>query len=214
MLRLRDVMTTDVVSLNPEMTLRYAMELLAKRHVSGAPVMVGGEVVGVVSSGDLMELAADASDVPTEQDGREEAGDSDGPPVWSDGVYAPSAYFTDVWADAGADTTTRVDFPDGPEWNALEAHTVAEAMTASPVCTLPPSAPLAEAADYMRRARVHRILVTDGAKLLGLVTTMDVTRAVADHRLETRTYAFNRSQDFDDRGQAEADDAGDGDEQC
>ena len=213
MLRLRDVMTTNVVTVSPEMTLRDAMELLAKRHLSGAPVMVGDKVVGVVSSSDLMELAADASGVPSGRDGRDDEGDWEALPVWREGVYSPAAYFADMWPDAGADTTTRLNFPEGPEWNALEAHTVAEAMTASPVCALPPTAPLDEAADYMRRASVHRILVMDGATLVGLVTTMDVTRAVADHRLEKRTYAFNRAQDFDDRGGPEADDRG-GDDQC
>ena len=200
MLRLRDVMTTDVVTVDPDMTLRDAMELLARRHVSGAPVMTGGKVVGVVSSTDLMELAAGSPGVPTERDDSADWGDWEAVPVWRDGVYAPATYFTDLWADAGADTTTRVAHPSGPEWNALEEHTVAEAMTAGPAYALPPSASVYQAADYMRRAGVHRILVMEGGTLVGLVSTMDVARAVADHRLEPRTYAFNRGQDFDDRG--------------
>jgi len=41
MLRLRDIMTTDALTVTPETTVREAMELLARHHVSDAPV-VGG----------------------------------------------------------------------------------------------------------------------------------------------------------------------------
>ena len=50
MLALRDIMTADVVTVSPQTTLREAMELLAQRHLSGAPVVSGGELVGVVSA--------------------------------------------------------------------------------------------------------------------------------------------------------------------
>jgi CBS domain-containing protein len=58
MLRLRDIMTTDVVSVSPETSVREAMEVLSRRHVSGAPVVAGGKIVGVVTGNDLMLLAS------------------------------------------------------------------------------------------------------------------------------------------------------------
>ena len=58
MLRLRDIMTTDVLSVSPETSVREAMELLTRRHVSGAPVVAGGKIVGVVTGNDLMMLAS------------------------------------------------------------------------------------------------------------------------------------------------------------
>ncbi len=39
MLRLRDIMTTELVTVAPELSLRDAMELLVTSHVSGAPVV-------------------------------------------------------------------------------------------------------------------------------------------------------------------------------
>ena len=39
MLRLRDIMTTDLLTLAPEVTIRDAMESLAAKHVTGAPVV-------------------------------------------------------------------------------------------------------------------------------------------------------------------------------
>jgi CBS domain-containing protein len=62
MLKLRDIMTRDVVSAASDLTIREAMELLSERHVSGAPVVDGGKVVGVFSASDLLAFLADLSD--------------------------------------------------------------------------------------------------------------------------------------------------------
>ena len=44
MLRIRDIMTRDVVTVPQEATLRNVMELLVDGHLSGVPVM-GGDTV-------------------------------------------------------------------------------------------------------------------------------------------------------------------------
>ena len=62
MLKIKDIMTRDVVCAAPDMTLRDAMELLSERHVSGAPVVVGGRVVGIFSATDLLAYLADLND--------------------------------------------------------------------------------------------------------------------------------------------------------
>jgi CBS domain-containing protein len=54
-----ELMNPDVVALQPDMTVPEAQELLAKRSVSGAPVVdAAGRVVGVVSQNDLVRSAA------------------------------------------------------------------------------------------------------------------------------------------------------------
>ena len=67
--------------------------------------------------------------------------------------------------------------PDGGV-ELLEEHTVSEAMTPSPVHSLPDTF-VTMAADYMRRAK-SIVPVMTGTKLVGLVTTSDITDAVAD----------------------------------
>ena len=67
MLRVRDIMSTDVLTVAPQTTVREAMELLSRRHVSGAPVVSGDVLVGVVSANDLMAFAAAIPGVPTER---------------------------------------------------------------------------------------------------------------------------------------------------
>src|SRR5262249_44991345 len=78
-------MTADVAALTPETTIREAMETLARRHVSGAPVVHGRPIVGVVTSTDLMTFAAALSGVPTEDAGADTSArmTAVGRPEWS-----------------------------------------------------------------------------------------------------------------------------------
>lgn len=54
MLRLRDIMTTDVITLGPDVSIREAMDALTSNRISGVPVVAGTEVIGVVSASDLL----------------------------------------------------------------------------------------------------------------------------------------------------------------
>jgi len=197
MLRLRDIMTTDLVSVDPNLTIREAMEVFASKRISGAPVVAGGEVIGVVSATDLLQFAAALPGVPTEREVTPDLLDElrdDGERVEPDRDDEEPAgvYFTDLWDDAGATVVERMAVPATAEWNSLEEHTVSEAMTRAPVHALTPETFVTMAADYMRRARIHRVLVMSGRKVLGVVTTSDITDAVADGKLTAHTYVFDR----------------------
>lgn len=191
MLRVRDIMTRDIVTLSPELTVRDAMVLLSSRHISGAPVLANGTLVGVVSLTDLVELASGLSGVPTERPEHTEWGEFEDPLTWVDDESAPAAYYAEMWDDAGVDASERIAEPGSPEWNMLEEHTVSEAMNRR-VATLPPDTSVPEAADLMRRACIHRVLIVEDGHLVGLVSTKDISDAVADHRITTNTYVFGR----------------------
>jgi len=195
MLRLRDIMTTEVVTLDPNVTIREAMDTFTSRRISGAPVIEGGVVVGVVSATDLLQLAAALPGVPTQRDLSADILDD----VHGDDIAAermpndvgddPSAlFFTDLWDDSGAPVVERMAVPTTAEWNFLEEHTVSEAMTRAPVRSLTPETFVTTAADYMRRERIHRVLVMTDQTLVGLVTTSDITAAVADGKLTIHTH--------------------------
>jgi len=197
MLRLRDIMTTNVVTLDPNLTIREAMEVLTSSRISGAPVMAGDEVVGVISATDLLQFAAALPGVPTEREVR--------PDVLDDlqGTYpdpdpsddTPTAlFFTDLWDDAGATVAERMAVPATAEWNALEEHTVSDAMTHAPIHSLTPETFVTVAADYMRRMEIHRVLVMTGRRLTGVATTSDITNAVADGKLTARTFVFDHQR--------------------
>ena len=202
MLRLRDIMTTQVVTLTPETSVRDAMELLGRSHVSGAPVVAAGHLVGVVTATDLMTFAGALPGVPTQSDladdwlvaGEEAFSDDD---VEED-AEPPGAYFSDLWDDSGAEVSSRVENVDGPEWNALEEHDVSEVMTRLPLVTLPPDAEVEAAARLMMERTIHRVLVTDNDTLIGVVSALDIAKAVADHRLVTHIFLFNHDSAFRD----------------
>ena len=141
MLALRDIMTREVVTVSPDLSIRDAMTLLTSRHISGAPVVAQETVLGVVSLTDLAELACSIPGVPVERPQQTALDDADEPREWLSDEEPPSAYFAQLWDDAGAEVTARLESTDGPEWNALEEHTVGEAMNRS-VVWFPPGTPV------------------------------------------------------------------------
>ena len=197
MLRVRDIMTTEIISLDPNLTIREAMEVFAAKRISGAPVVTGDAVVGVVSASDLLQFAAALPGVPTERelspdlldDAREE---EKKPEVDAESDDPDALFFTELWDDAGASVVERMDSPATSEWNSLEEHTVSEAMTRAPVHSLTPDTLVTVAAEYLRREQIHRVLIMSDARLLGVVSTTDITKAVAEGKLTAHTYVFDR----------------------
>jgi CBS domain-containing protein len=55
------------------------------------------------------------------------------------------------------------------------------------------------AADLMRQRAIHRVLVMEGAKLVGIVSASDIARVAAEHKLKVRTYVFSPDRDFGGR---------------
>jgi CBS domain-containing protein len=60
MLTAADVMTSDVVSVEPDTPVRDIAELLYSRRISGVPVVENDQVIGIVSEGDLRTAIAKA----------------------------------------------------------------------------------------------------------------------------------------------------------
>jgi signal-transduction protein with cAMP-binding, CBS, and nucleotidyltransferase domain len=87
-----------------------------------------------------------------------------------------------MWSDAGADVLERFAEIRGPEWDQLAEHTVGEAMTPS-LCSVAPFVDIYTAAEYMVRAGVHRLIVLDDGRVVGVLSSMDIVRAVAQQRL-------------------------------
>ncbi len=185
MLRLQDIMTREVVTLDPRMSLRDALEILTARQISGAPVVEADKVVGVLSAMDIIEFLATTPGVPdvtgTSED--EEPRELDG------AAETSAAYFVDFWSDAGADVAERFSDVNTAAWDLLAVHTVADAMNRG-VVAFPPSADARAAADAMQRAHAHRVLVIDGGRLLGIVSALDIARAVAQRMLEGPRYVY------------------------
>jgi len=159
-------MKKDVVYLTSTTTLSEAAKLFLEEGISGAPVCrEGGVPIGVLTATDLVRYLA--STEPTE------------PEVEEKEVYSPdlleeeSPYFTYAYKkhleqlgmieDAA---TVSVEEIMTPKVFELEADTLVE-----------------QAAAYMARADVHRVFVTEQGKLVGVVSSMDILRAVGEGRI-------------------------------
>jgi CBS domain-containing protein len=132
--KVADLMQTKVVTVRPDASVVDVIATLADAHVSAAPVVnAHGQVVGVVSSSDVLTGEAEATD-------RE------------------------------ARTTL------------LEA-TVAQDIMTPRALTIDPEADVRDAAREMLYAEVHRLFVVNEDRLVGVISTTDIVRAVATGKL-------------------------------
>lgn len=191
MLRVQDIMTTDVVTVSPTTTLRAAAELFARRHIGGAPVLDGQHVVGVVSTSDILSFAA-TPHAPSEAGESEwdRWGDHADDGGWN-ATGAAGSFFADRWTFSTADADDFMAEASGGSGSTLDGHTVAEVMTAG-ILSLPPEADVTIAAERMRTADVHRLLVMERGDLVGILSTTDLARAIAGRRVGARMQAVER----------------------
>lgn len=175
-----DIMRNDVVTIPVHESARSLARVLADSAISGVPVVDGNDrVVGVASTTDLVRLAAGDGDVSlasltmapplagysSDEEGEEDLGARDlGFFLPEDSPYPGPAMF------------------EGLPESAFDRATVADVMT--PVSfSVSSDMDLVELADYLVRGRIHRALVVDDGELRGIVTSLDVLRAVADKRM-------------------------------
>ena len=180
-LRVSDVMTKDVVTFTPETSIRDAMEGLSSNHLSGAPVVSGEKVVGVISMTDILSFIASEPESEEREGEEETAADSwDEPVVDDEDGDFESALNADVWDEALT--------PENPLTgkNVLEQHTVEEAMTRE-VFSLKSSASVREAATMMGKHGIHRVVVVDRGALAGIISALDIARAVSEKGLRGKT---------------------------
>ena len=149
-------MTTATATVEPRVLLSELERTLAKLGVSGMPVVdAAGSVVGVVSRADVVRAVSGA-----EAD-----------------AEAVLAYYRDV---AGAEPArSEISRMIGERADTL---CVGDVM-ATKLLTVGPDQPLRDVARVLTERRVHRVLVTEKQRLLGLISSLDIARAVADGRL-------------------------------
>ncbi|MCC6928778.1 MAG: CBS domain-containing protein [Gemmatimonadaceae bacterium] len=192
MLRVREIMTPSVVSFSADQTLRDAVEVLVSCRIGGAPVLDGGKVVGVLSATDIIEFESVTPPPDQELDVEpDDEADEEELEEWQEGETLSSSYFTDWWPSEGPDVAERFASSKGPAWDLLADHSVAEAMSRT-VCTVESAMEVSNAAQRMLASGAQRALVTEDGALVGILTTTDILRAVAERRLTVRQYVFEK----------------------
>jgi predicted transcriptional regulator len=148
----KDLMNPDVMTVADEMTTDELARYLVEREISGAPVVDRqGHLIGVVSMTDIGRNMAEASDIES---------------------LRSSSFYRDIAADFTLEDP-------GERYIEERAVTVRDVMT--PVIhQVPVTASVAEAARIMVEQHIHRLVVTQGKEPVGIITSMDVLKMVAE----------------------------------
>ena len=148
----KDLMNPDIMTVADEMTTDELARYLVEREISGAPVVDSqGHLIGVVSMTDIGRNIAEPLDFAS-------SGNS--------GFYRNDA----------ADLTLE-DL--GQRYVEERAVTVRDVMT--PVIhQVPVTASVAEVARVMVEQHIHRLVVTQGKEPVGIITSMDLLKMIAD----------------------------------
>lgn len=148
----RDIMQTQVLTVSVDTPLSEVERLLSEHRISGLPVTdEAGHLVGVVSIRDLIEHYTE---------------DPDARPRRGRGFYQLD---TEELADEDIEA---FEVPEEAE------ETAGDIMTAE-VYAVPADAKLPEVARRMVELRIHRILVRENGKHVGLISTFDLLGALA-----------------------------------
>ncbi len=180
MTTVREVMSTDVVRVSPELSVRQLAELIASKRLCCVAVTDGwGGISGVATATDVLDALANMPSAPparmTPEFG-ELPFDVEAPDDYEDRPTA--SFYSEMYEDAGAEVTTRIDSTGSPEWDVMDEVTVTEVMSRQ-LHTIAPGASIGEAARTMDKLGIQRLLVIERGDLLGLISTADVSRAVA-----------------------------------
>lgn len=171
-MKVSEIMQREVVAVTPDATLAEVGKCFADAHISGAPVLgEAGEVLGVISATDLIQVVAHQSEITMGDLGL-------GPaevPVEGFDEEDPGAFYLMPSPHITLPGNATLAVPLNP----FEGFSVSDIMTAA-AFSVSPDDTVEEVAAFMLRGRIHRVLVTEGGRLRGLVTTFDLLRVLAD----------------------------------
>jgi CBS domain-containing protein len=180
MLRVSDIMTREVLTLEGEASLREAMELLSTKHLSGIPIVAGERVTGIISLSDIIGflIAVPESEagehLETLVESLEEPEDEE-----DDEELRSVSMDEDVWSEWSESPSMRAEENPLTTESLLDQHTVEEAMNRE-VISVGSSESVKSAATIMAERGIHRVIVIDKGALVGIVSALDIARAVSN----------------------------------
>jgi CBS domain-containing protein len=162
-MRAMDVMTSEVISVNPDTSVQALAALLCERGISGVPVVdADNRVIGIVSEGDLLHR------VETGTERRKEE---------------PTGRRRSWWLDAIVS-----DRELARDYVRSHARTVRDIMTRD-VVSVGDTTELADIAVLLETRRIKRVPVVRDGKLVGIVSRANLVRALATTKSAPATIA-------------------------
>ena len=160
----KDVMQKEVVTLASGATIQEAVQTFEEYHITGAPVTdAGGRVIGVLS---LADIARDDH----VRAGRLQAD------RWEYYLANPLEEERDDSASGDEPFFDREDFSD-----AVASEQRVEDWMTPRVISVDPTMDLIELCKVMTEQSIHRVLVTEENAVMGIVSTTDVVRYLAEN---------------------------------
>lgn len=146
-----DVMNPRVLTVRDDITVEELADFLVENEISGAPVEdAAGKLIGVVSVTDIVEVISEGAK--RERNRR-------------------NASFYQSW-ERDPNLPEDLDVEDGD-------IRVREIMTPI-VYAVPEEMPISEVAERMIESHLHRLLVTRGEKVVGILSTSDLLGLLVD----------------------------------
>jgi CBS domain-containing protein len=150
-----EIMQKKVKTIGPDKTLPDLERELLRWRIGAMPVVERGKLVGIVSRSDVVrQLCLERSL----------------------GEAMADAYRDQTDASFAAQATSAIGGAIGQRMERLRVRDV----MICDVLTVPPDLPVIQAAQLLIERRIHRLPVVEGEKLIGIVSSLDFTRIVAE----------------------------------
>ncbi|MFB6231743.1 MAG: CBS domain-containing protein [Salinibacter sp.] len=152
----KDLMTTDVRTVEADWPIDHVAQFLTDHGISGAPVVDDGQLVGVISLTDIARYNGTAGDPASSEE-------------------PASFYRTELEARYAEEDleALRVSQNTGA---------TAEHVMTPQVYDVSEHTSIQQVAQVMHRSGIRRVFVTQSDQVLGVITAMDMLRVVAEDR--------------------------------
>ncbi len=153
-MKVKDVMTEEVVTIPSDFSLREAAKLLREEKISGAPVMENEELIGVVSEEDILESFREENE-------------------FEHGLWLPSP-FELVEIPIREVLETR-------KYKKLLKETGEEnvsSVMSKKVVSVKPSDDVSVAAELMSKNQINRLPVLSDGELVGIIAREDIINSL------------------------------------
>jgi CBS domain-containing protein len=145
-----DVMNKQVLAVRPDMSLHELAAFLTENQITGAPVLDRqGRLVGVVSETDITESDRDRGDLVRD--------------------HSDPEFDVRGWED-------KVDAEEMRDLHVAEDDLLVRDIMTPAAYTVPHDTPVSRLAQTMIAGRIHRLLVTRGQHVVGIVTSLDLLK--------------------------------------
>jgi len=150
-----DIMTSPVVTIGPSESVSEAVRLICGKGISGLPVVDdAGRLVGILSKTDLVAWEYECL---------------------FDHVYEVDLkpIFSALGEEMGKETAS-------PREGDVPGDSRVESIMKRTVITATPETPLTVVAGLMKKNNIHRVVITVGDKVAGIVTSMDMLKLIME----------------------------------